>query len=378
MIDVDEAARQYVDELPIGPEADLEGRLAGRRRRRRALSGAAGVALFAGVALVANGVVSDDGRTGDLIAVGNDEIPLDDLYADAPRAEPEEILVPTPVESSLPDGWTIELDDVTLLPFGESGAHLVFRLDHPEGESTLMIGPEHQPDAEGDEVFDIPGAEHDATFERTDELLSVTWQLEDGWSARLLPSDLDEGTLLELASTLEFEPGPFVGAGPREDGPAAYYPGYDDRVLASGVVDGQPWRLLANDAELALTPEFEDVVAGGTSEYDETTLPSVTGGVEMKLLSYDGSRLVIVITGETPDSIAVVHPDGTRTEQTTFTIADGALVVAAMPIPADVAASSIEVVGRSGGRVSLHLPAVPQTGSASLNLGTRLEEDPTG
>jgi hypothetical protein len=82
---------------------------------------------------------------------------------------------------------------------------------------------------------------------------------------------------------------------------------------------------------------------------------------------------VLVIMGEVPASVSVVHPDGSRTEHPTMTNADGKLVIAAVPIPADVAATSIEVTLDEGDRAVLDLPAVPSTGWATANIGARFE-----
>lgn len=371
MIDLDEAAERYLKELSIGPETDLAARLSKRRSRRRLVAvGAAAVVL-----LLAAGVVRwaspGGGTQADVLAVGSDDIALDELYADAPRAEQEEVTVPIPVAASLGDGWEIELAQVILSMVAGGGSTSIFRLSDGEHHATLNVSRRGWPIGEDAEVVDLPGLDVGDTTSivRLDDLLGVRWDLGDDWTAELLPSDLDEAVLVELASSLVFEHGPLAGPAPDDDHLGAFYPGYDDRVLAAGVVDGQPWQLLANAEELALTLEFDGTLTGGTTEFDASSIPSIADAIDVHLLANAGSRLAVVMMGEVPASVAVVHPDGVRTEHPTITIADGDLVVAAVPIPADVAASSIEVTRRTGERATVVLPTAPSTGWATGNLG---------
>lgn len=363
------------DEI-IARVSDPVARPAQQPSRRRAVLLFAAVVAAAVVAVMI-GLERDDDSGGEVVASdGGDPVAVgfDELYATAPRMGVDDRRIDQPDPASLPEGWDLELVRLEGQFLGSESVLREYGLRDGDAEASLILVAGLDSMGSGESVDLTSGG-----FDRTGTMMFTPTATFIGWnlvedSAVLSSATGSTDTLIELASSLRFAPGPLTGsARPASIG----LPDFETELMA-GVVDGLSWRLLTDDDQVRYVVELDGTAPIGWF-WPEDLIDNYAGNAHAQMLSKDGTQVVLVAFAEPFDTVAVAHPDGTRTEHSAITTANGRLSIAVVPIPAGITAPAIEASNSTTiHRALLRLARPPEAGWMQSFDGSQRFEWPEG
>lgn len=367
MIDLDELAEAYVDTVDVPPgEGVVVIMAAGDRRRRRRSATSAGVALCT-LAVLGFGLtrIAEDSEPVqlDVAATTTPTVsnPLaetvtsfadafDERVAELPlRDDFEDPILMTPAL----EGWDVEMLSLELEALGGSGV-LGASYSATRGADAVRVdviagnvdlGPTV-------ETFDLdrPSGPTTAWVETKEGGVRVFhWNEISGnnFGTAVRISANNESHALEVAASIEFTNGPYVG--PLVPTPVALDP--DRAIIAEGIHEGVSWQIVDNSNDVV-------VIIDGLSPVATTmTAWSADFGADLVSVSLDGLQinLVRLPLGGTADVVA----NGERIPMPS--VDHDGLTYAVAPIPAGRVATMIEMtVGEDV--ETLVLPLAPTRG----------------